>query len=479
MTSLEAVTLSYLEWVRLIGTGTIRLDERRIFRWRHDRVDPVDVVCNLMLGAPDLGTSSTGFVLAMLKPELLDQLRTGDLYLGQRLHLEAVRSFHSFSEAALAVHRHDAEAAGLTIDLTPLAAGWAEWVLAVEAADRRARGESLLAILDVPPCDHFVRIAAWLKEREQCIVDDDIARSRDSMFFGWACVLNSQKIISGAAPSLPPDVKEEADALRRDFNVDQPFLARAPLLSRFVGSLAGEREQPAYLLAMASLKQHERYVIKREGAALDLPSLMDDIRILSAHDHGAASLLVQSLGERLPGELIRALKAKDMSSAGEANEALALTQEEASRAQMPVDEKADKPARDLPEPQRLPGALSVPDFSIETEHSSGELAGSARETVMFAEAEAPTVLSGEAVSEPSKKVDAMTQEAGRPQVVTNLDQPGLDFGPEPPKQEVMISPSADSSAGLVSKQRAEDGRKPALKARGRVAKKAGSKKKEK
>lgn len=304
----EAVVLSYLEWTRLIGVGAIRLDEKRIFRWRPDRTDPTQVVASLMMSAPDLGTSATSFVLAMLEPEVLDQIQEGGTYLGQRLNIDAVRSFHSFSETALAIHKHDAEVAGAAIALTPLAEGWAPWAAAVDAADRRARGEALLAILEVPPCDRFSDATDRLIARESCIAPDDIARARDSMFFGWACVLNALKMSSGAAPVLPVDVKEEAEALRRNFDVEQPFLARAPRLCAFVAGLAAEGDRPTDLLAMASLKQHERYVIKREGTALDVPSLVDDIRVLEELQIGAAGLLIQTLGERLPNELIQALK---------------------------------------------------------------------------------------------------------------------------------------------------------------------------
>ena len=311
----EAVVLSYLEWVRLIGTGVIRLAEERVVRWRPDQADPVEVVANLMLRAPDLGTSATSFVLAMLEPEVLDRIRGSGIDLGKRLKLEMVRSFHSFGDTALAIHRHDAKAAGVFIELTTLAAGWVAWAAAVEAAERSAQGEALLALLGVPPCDRFDQAADRLVERERCIASEDIVRTRDTMFFGWACVLNAQKVRSGVAPILPADVKDEVDILRRDLDVEQPFLARAPRLHAFVASLAAEGDRSSDLLAMASLKQHERYVIKREGAALDLPSLRDDIRILEGFDDGAAGFLVQALGERVPGGLIRALKVRGVTSA--------------------------------------------------------------------------------------------------------------------------------------------------------------------
>lgn len=308
MTRQEAVVLSYLEWVRLIGTGAIRLDEKRVVRWRPDRTDPFHAVAQLMMNAPDLGLSSTSFVLAMLEPEVLDPIQGDGIYLGQRLNLENIFSFHSFSGTALSVHRHDADAAGVAIDLTPLAQGWSTWAGAIEAADRCVRGERLLELLNVAPSDRFDEAKDGLAVREQYIVPDDIVRARDSMFFGWACVLNSLKMSTGVAPILPTSVKDEADMLRRNFDVDQPFLAQAPRLLEYVATLTPDGERATDLLAMASLKHHERYVIKRDGAALDLPSLRQDIHVLKAVDADAPGFLVRALGERLPGELIRALR---------------------------------------------------------------------------------------------------------------------------------------------------------------------------
>jgi hypothetical protein len=428
----EAVVLSYLEWVRLIGTGVIRLDERRIVRWRPDRADSAEVVAGLMLGAPDLGTSATSFVLAMLEPEVLDRIRERGIDLGQRLNLDAVRSFQSFGDTALAVHRHDAEAAGVAIDLAPLAAGWAPWVEAVEAADRRARGEALLAMLDVPPCDRFVEATDRLAKRERCIAPDDIAHARDSMFFGWACVLNAQKVITGAAPILPADVKDEAGALRREFDVDQPFLARAPLLLAFVKKLVVEGDRPADLLAMASLKQHERYVIKREGAALDLPSLLDDIKILNEIEPGSAGFLVQALGERVPGKLIRALKARSV-----------------TRAVAPADaQQVDCAEVGLTPPPQLVGAPPPVERPMVPEAMGKKSAGGA----VVAAAEAPTSVTSDAVSGVPQQVEAPLDPAP--------NQLGLDLDPNPLSSAAVSSKEPAASPAHQGRPRAVAAPKP-------------------
>lgn len=446
----EAIALSYLEWVRLIGTGAIRLAEARIVRWRPDRADPAEVVANLMLGAPDLGTSATSFVLAMLEPEVLDRMREGGIELGQRLNLETVRSFHSFSDTALAVHRPDAEAAGVFIDLTPLAAGWAGWVAAVEAADRRAKGEALLALLGVPPCDRFGQVTDRLADRERCIVPDDIVRARDSMFFGWACVLNAEKVRTGVAPILPADVKDEAEALRRDFDVDQPFLARAPRLRAFIATLAAEGDRPSDLLAMASLKQHERYVIKREGAALDLPSLLDDIRILEGLDVGAAGFLVQALGERVPGELIRALKVRGAICAVAPTAVPAAAGDAAAR--LPGQEAcADVvPTTKLSPPPRIEEATPSLDRAILPEVTSEQSAGAVAVTAVSVSAEASTVVPSNAVTEPAQADEVLPYAVGRQRSSLEPDQLGLDLVRCP------VSPEAESAARTASSRGPEN-----------------------
>jgi hypothetical protein len=304
----EAVVLSYLEWVRLINTGGIRLDERRIARWSPKGLESTEIVAELMLSAPDLGSSANAFVLAVLEPEVLDRVRANGVDLGKRLPIEMVSSFHSFTETARTVHGHDAEAAGVEIALTPLAQGWLRWVENVHAADRQARGATLLQLLSLSPGDWLDGSSEWIEAQEGRIDYEKIARWRDTMYYGWSCALNSVNARPGVDLKIPAEVKGELLHLQKDYNVDQPFLAAAPLLRKFVETLANETEAPLDLFAFAALKQHERYVAKREGAALDLESLYADMDFLKEHDIGAANMLARVLGERLPAELLRALK---------------------------------------------------------------------------------------------------------------------------------------------------------------------------
>lgn len=447
----EAVALSYLEWVRLVGTGAIRLSEDRILRWRPDRADPVEVVANLMAGAPDLGTSATSFVLSMLEPEVLDETREAGINLGLRLNLEAVRSFHSFSDTALAIHQQDAKMAGVEIDLTPLAVGWAQWAQAVETAERRVRGESLLALLEVLPCGRFDEATEWLKNRERHIAPDDIVKARDSMFFGWACVLNSQKVSTGVPPFLPPDVKNEADALRRDFDVDQPFLARAPRLRAFVVGLAAEGERPADLLAMASLKQHERYIIKREGADFDLPSLFDDIEILEGLDVGAAGFLVKALGERLPAGLIRALKVRGVTRPVATVSVFTPPVEDTVRVLEHVD-TADVVSTISQSPsQQLEEAPPPHERPIVPEPSGEESAGTVVVTGIIGASEAPTVVPGEATTEPPWEVQKLLDlETSFPQL-SAPDQIAMALNCD------LMKPEPVSSTGRVDSRLPVDG----------------------
>lgn len=305
MTRQEAVVLSYLEWVRLINTGGIRLDDRRITRWSPEKTAVLDVVAELMLGAPDLGTSANSFVLAILEPDVLDRVGANGMNLGTRLPIEMVRSFHSFTETACIVHSHDAKAADSEITLSHMSKGWIRWVEAVEKEEREAKGVSLTQVFSLTPDD---RSAEWVRSQESRIDHEKIAKSRDTMYYGWACVLNSINARPNVTIELPEDVREEIRSLQKDFNVEQPFLAAAPSLSDFVEGLHDPKETPSDLLALAALKQHERYVTKRDGAALDIDGLTADVNLLKERDAGSATMLVQVLGERLPSEIIRTLK---------------------------------------------------------------------------------------------------------------------------------------------------------------------------
>lgn len=307
MTRQEAVVLSYLEWVRLINSGGIRLDDRRITLWSPEKSQPTEIVADLMLGAPDLGISANAFVLAMLEPEILDRVEENGIKLGKRLSLEMIRSFHSFTETARTVHSHDANAVGVKITLTPLAQGWLGWVECVESAERRTRGQKLLQMFSLSPSNLPDQSAAWLTTQEMRIDYEKIARWRDTMYYGWACTLNSVNSRPGIDLQLPPDVKEEISPLQKDYDVDKSFLVAAPRLCTFVGTLADKNESPLHLLALAAFKQHERYVAKCEGEALDIDSLHADIEFLKKKDIGAATMLARALGERIPSELIHAI----------------------------------------------------------------------------------------------------------------------------------------------------------------------------
>lgn len=305
MTRKEAVVLSYLEWVRLINKGGIRLDDRRITRWSPEKTADQDVVAELMLGAPDLGTSANSFVLAILEPDVLDRVGANGMNLGKRLPIEMVRSFHSFTETACIVHGHDAKAADSEITLSHMSKGWIRWVDAVEKEEREAKGVALTQLFSLTPDDWS---AEWVKSQESRIDHEKIAKSRDTMYYGWACVLNSVNARPNVTIELTECVREEIRCLQKDFNMEQPFLAAAPSLREFVEGLHDPKETPSDFLALAALKQHERYVTKRDGAALDVEGLTADVNFLRERDAGSATMLVQALGERLPSEIIRALK---------------------------------------------------------------------------------------------------------------------------------------------------------------------------
>jgi hypothetical protein len=327
LTRQEAVVLSYLEWVRLINTGGIRLDDRRITRWSPDKAEEKDVVAELMLGAPDLGTSANAFVHVMLEPDVLDRVRSNGMDLGKRLSIVMVQSFHSFTETACIIHGHDAKATDAEITLSPMSDGWRLWVGAVEKAERNKKGETLTQLFSLTPDDWS---ADWARSQESRIDHEKIVKARDTMYYGWACVLNSVNARPNVTIELPDDVREEIRSLQKDFNVEQPFLAAAPLLCEFVAGLHDTRDEaPSDLLALAALKQHERYVTKREGAALDVNGLTSDVNFLKERDAGSATVLVQVLGERLPSEIIHALQksmadqtAPELSSGNAANSGL-------------------------------------------------------------------------------------------------------------------------------------------------------------
>lgn len=301
----EAVVLSYLEWTRLITKGSIWLDESRIVRWMPEAPDH-EIVAALMRRTPDGGTKDIAYVQVMLRPEMLDRVKSDGTDLGTWLPIEMVRSFHAFTEYARTIHGHDARKADVEIALSPLSEGWAQWVNTMERFERKRRGETLANLFSLTPDDWS---AEWVSEKESLINHDAqaVVKAHDTMYYGWACALNWINERQPLKDLITAEVRAEIQRLAKDYDVAQPFLSTSPILRDFVSGLNHEKELPTDLLAFAALKQHERYVIKRDGAALDVDGLIADVETLKVLDPGSATVLVQNLGERLSGEIIRAV----------------------------------------------------------------------------------------------------------------------------------------------------------------------------
>ena len=81
--AIDAVVLTYIEWARLVDRGWLRLHRSRVVRvagWAEPLAEPdFDV---LMENAPDVGLSTTDYVIAELKFEVLSPISTNSLNLG-------------------------------------------------------------------------------------------------------------------------------------------------------------------------------------------------------------------------------------------------------------------------------------------------------------------------------------------------------------------------------------------------------------
>lgn len=320
----EAVILSYLEWIRLIERGWIKLDRSRLVRYASDREDHTDLVFDLMRNAPDVGVSSTDFILTTMRPVVLDKLRAPFCVAGERLALNTkAMEFHSFTENALAVHEHDARTRNIPISLASRAfcGAWQVWSMALDdiAADIRSQALSSKFHLPVAGDYHLV------ETMKQLTVDNEkIAKSQDTMCFGWAYVLNGLKNIVGSI-TLPQVVKNEMLALQREFGTDRPFLSRAPKLKDYFRTWSEAPDSlpvclgpigQADFLAIATLKHYERCNIKSEGRDFNYRCFQDDVREIAQINNSAAAFLVYQMGARLPDWIVASLQALPAEEAG-------------------------------------------------------------------------------------------------------------------------------------------------------------------
>lgn len=319
----EAIILTYLEWIRLLGRGWIRIDPSRIARYNEtEEYNYSDLICELMRKVPDVGASVTDFIFTKLSLAVLDRHRldSRNLDLGYRLTLESVKGFYSFTNNAFIVHDHDAQERNCSIlQLSPqtLTKGWETWSKASTVIAANLRSKAFLLRFGLQFFAANNRLIDISREFELIVEHDRIAKNQDTMFFGWSYVLNIIKLKflkNGMVMKLPPDANIEANSLRSDHNTDQPFFTRAPKtinsLQDVLKSFPPTDGTPSIneYLAIATLKQYERYLLKHEGSNINHTCFEVDVRFLFSLNPDAAAFLVSEMGARLPEGAIISLK---------------------------------------------------------------------------------------------------------------------------------------------------------------------------
>jgi hypothetical protein len=245
---------------------------------------------------------------------------------GERLSLDAVNSFYSFTENAFAVHEHDARTGkiGIFLSSPSFSVAWQAWSKALTDIAGDFRGNALLEKFHLTMARDYHLVDA-LDRLSRLVEHEKISRSQDTMLFGWAYLLSAIKTVEAESFCLPDNVNEEIRALRSNFSTALPFLSRAPKLRGYfetwssetsallLGRLGLRDMDYADFLAIATLKHYERYNIKSEGRGFNYKSFQDDVREIASMNKGAAAFLVYQLGSRLSDSIIASLQALPVS----------------------------------------------------------------------------------------------------------------------------------------------------------------------
>jgi hypothetical protein len=319
----EAIILTYLEWMRLIGRGWIRIDEDRVKKYDGEKESNyTDLICELMRKVPDVGMSATDFIFTKLQPAVLERYRSesGLLDLGHRLTLSTVEGFYSFTKNALIVHQHDAQERNCSIlQLAPQTMGeaWGVWNKTAAAIGAGLRSTAFLSRFGLQMSPRTKRLIGISSAIESIVEHETIARTQDTMCYGWSYVLNAIKIKfleNKSKLELPSEVIAEIKSLRVNEKTEQPFLKLAPKILYFLKDvlkdLPSSNESPSIndYLAIATLKQYERYLVKHEGSDINHTCFEADVQHLFSLDQDAAAFLVSEMGVRLPDGAILSLE---------------------------------------------------------------------------------------------------------------------------------------------------------------------------
>lgn len=307
----DAVVLTRLEWDRLVSCGWLRLHNARLTRVDDWSLSSAQLHFDiLMKTAPDVGISSSDYVLAELRYEVWPLIATHDFQLGRMLKLDQVQHFLCFDERACqvlnATYNGPIEYA---VQLFQTAQLWIDWRERISHASEDNRAARLLEHFGLPsPFEEFKQKPALFFDRLP-----DIQRSlsgikhyehaKGTRAFGWIVALAISK--KNHTTEADPNVKSMVKELQSEYSVDVPFF-----MNKSVEVADAVFSDPQYkevynALVVCAAYVHYTYLIERSSyKKFGYNAFCQDVEWLKKQHINLAAQLVEKTACYMSDELL-------------------------------------------------------------------------------------------------------------------------------------------------------------------------------
>lgn len=308
----DAVVLTRLEWDRLVSCGWLRLHNARLARVDDWSLPNTQLYFDaLMETAPDVGTSSSDYVLAEIHYKIWPLISTHDFQLGQMLKLDQVQRFSCFDQRAYQVlngtYNGPPEYAVQLFQAPQL---WIEWRKRLLDASKKNRAARLLKHFDLqsPSLEEFKQESALFFDN---LIDTQRSLSGKTIYehakgtraFGWVVALAISK--QNYTTEADDNVKLIVKNLQPDHHVDTPFFSgQSEDISNAIFKDPQYKKIYKNLIVCAAYA-HYAYLIDRSGfKKFSYEAFCKDVTWLHERHTDLATQLVDKIARYMVDELL-------------------------------------------------------------------------------------------------------------------------------------------------------------------------------
>ena len=429
----DAVVLTRLEWERLISCGWLRLHNARLVRV-HDWLDPISATVHfaaLMESAPDVGMSSSDYVLAELHYEVWTPVSQHNFQLGRIIKLEQVGRFSCFDERACkvlnATYNGSAEYATQVFQQPTL---WIDWRKQMSKAWEDHRAARLLAHFNFSSKKYNQKFNFAFEK----LIDAQHNLSRNSHYehtkgtkaFGWRTALvisNRNPEISGCATESTPCIQSIVKKFQVDYDVDGPFFSgQSTDVANYVLSDPQYKKIREELVIFAAYA-HYAYLIERSGyKKFSYEAFCQDVAWLEEKHIDLAVQLVEKIARYMVDELLWHVVSTHPSVP--ARPAPAALENSLVPPTEPVPESAAEPEKPLANDiAPTPETPSAPPVAVRPNEEAAQQIEAAVVVANSPEVQGSTTVVAEGVEAPETPIEP-------PEAVSDISDQPKTIGPE-------------------------------------------------